>query len=149
MFDGTGRVKIESHVRRCFAFIQSDITKRYQTQWIASRGACPVKRRVGEMMAEQRETVGLASGARGIGPIAGPNRTHNDKASLSSAGIDKHLADRARKYAAIPKQKFEAILNERPRPDYPGFSVRRVDHACLTLFPHVLLLFELETSRRS
>ena len=28
-------------------------------------------------------------------------------------GIDKHLADRARKYAAISEKKFEAILSER------------------------------------
>jgi hypothetical protein len=60
------------------------------------------ERRVGELMQAQRETVGLATGAKGIGPIAGPTATRN-LPTLAEAGIDKHLADRARKLAAVPK----------------------------------------------
>jgi hypothetical protein len=30
--------------------------------------------------------------------------------TLAKAGTDKHLADRARKYAAIPETKFEGVL---------------------------------------
>ena len=33
--------------------------------------------------------------------------------TLAAQGIDKNLADRARKYAAIPDQQFETILSER------------------------------------
>ncbi|MBV8895026.1 MAG: hypothetical protein JO051_00835 [Acidobacteriaceae bacterium] len=32
--------------------------------------------------------------------------------TLSEMGVDKNLADRARKYAAIPAEEFEAILPE-------------------------------------
>jgi hypothetical protein len=32
--------------------------------------------------------------------------------TLAVAGIDKHLPDRARKYAAIPEEKFEGLLAE-------------------------------------
>lgn len=34
-------------------------------------------------------------------------------ATLSDAGIDKHLADRARRYAAVPEGEFESILADR------------------------------------
>jgi hypothetical protein len=63
----------------------------------------------GEMIAEQRETLGLAKppGSNQHRVKIGPD------ASLSDAGIDKHLADRARKYAAVPEETFEAILAER------------------------------------
>jgi hypothetical protein len=61
------------------------------------------------MIAEQRETLGLAKppGSNQHRVKIGPD------ASLSDAGIDKHLADRARKYAAVPEETFEAILAER------------------------------------
>jgi hypothetical protein len=49
---------------------------------------------VGELIAAQRETVGLAQGKR---TDLGPERTQVDKPTLVEAGIDKHLADRARK----------------------------------------------------
>jgi hypothetical protein len=63
------------------------------------------------MMAEQRETVGFAKPSG--------NNQHQDRVApkpvptLADAGIDKNLADRARKYAAIPERKFESILTER------------------------------------
>jgi len=49
-------------------------------------------------------------GAMGTGPIAGPQPTRN--ASLAEAGIDKHLADRARKLAAIPADEFDGIVSD-------------------------------------
>lgn|SRR5574337_236638 len=67
-------------------------------------------RRVGEMMEKQRETGGLAKGTLRRGSNMDPRE---DAPSLSSAGIDKHLADCARKYAAIPDEKFETILAKR------------------------------------
>src|SRR6185312_4048194 len=74
--------------------------------FIRTRG----ERRVGEMMAVQREKVGLASGGKpyqSTGSAADPVRP-----TLADAGIDKHLADRARKLAAIPKQEFDTKIVE-------------------------------------
>lgn len=65
------------------------------------------ERRLGEMIKAQRDTVGLNTGARGIGTkvrVIG-------KPTLNSAGIDKNLADRARKAAAIPKAKFDELVD--------------------------------------
>jgi hypothetical protein len=40
----------------------------------------------------------------------GPDRTPVDRApTLAEAGIDKHVADRARKYAAIPQAQFGGL----------------------------------------
>lgn len=66
------------------------------------------ERRLGELMADQRESVGLAPAGRpkiGLGenPISKP-------ITLADAGIDKNLADRARKYAAVPAEEFEERL---------------------------------------
>lgn len=64
------------------------------------------ERRLGEMIAEQKATVGLAKGAKGIGPIAGYQKTHNGPPTLADAGIDKNLANRARKAARLSEQAF-------------------------------------------
>jgi hypothetical protein len=56
------------------------------------------ERRIGELMKQQKETVGLAQGKR---TDLGPKRTQVDKPTLADAGIDKHLADRARKLAGM------------------------------------------------
>ncbi len=69
------------------------------------------ERRVGEMMAEQRRSEGLSEGGR-------PTKTGfqknpvSSKATLAEAGIDKNLADRARKLAAIPQQEFNSIVGD-------------------------------------
>lgn len=65
------------------------------------------ERRVGEMMKAQKETFGLAQGRRSD---LGPKPTQ--VATLAEAGIDKHLADRARKLAAIPAGEFTSILDD-------------------------------------
>lgn len=66
--------------------------------------------RLGELMAAQRETVGLAKGgwkSRGF-----DDNPQDVTATLAEAGIDKNLADRARRYAAIPADEFEAAIKE-------------------------------------
>jgi hypothetical protein len=65
------------------------------SQWRAER-------RLGEMIAEQRASVGLNQGA-----VKGRTGTKSvpvldPRPTLTAAGIDKHLADRARKMAAVP-----------------------------------------------
>jgi hypothetical protein len=75
------------------------------------------ERRLGELMAAQGETIGKATGARGIGTSAGliVTRTQDTPPTLTEAGIDKNLAHRARTYAAVPKDQFEQLLSKRRR----------------------------------
>src|ERR1700731_490842 len=71
------------------------------------------ERRLGEIMEEEREAGKLAKGTRGTGrPKKGgsPKVPPKDVQSLAERGVDKHLADRARKAAAMPEAKFEAEL---------------------------------------
>ena len=75
------------------------------------------ERRVGELMDAQRATEGLSKGAAGGGKKAGPRGSLLDprdkRPTLAEAGInDKHLADRARKLAAIPKDVFDPMVDE-------------------------------------
>jgi hypothetical protein len=70
------------------------------------------ERRIGELMAAQREAGLMATGgqphqATGLqkNPVAAPP-------TLAEVGIDKNLADRARKYAAIPEKEFNGIVDE-------------------------------------
>lgn len=71
------------------------------------------ERRLGELIQAQKETVGLAKG----GEHGGRTRIDgsrvdpaNPRPTLAEVGIDKHLADRARKMAAISEKKFEKQL---------------------------------------
>lgn len=73
------------------------------------------ERRLGELMAAQRETVGLNAGAAAGGEKEGPRGLYinprDERPTLAEAGIDKNLADRARKLAAIPEEKFEGMVS--------------------------------------
>jgi N6-adenosine-specific RNA methylase IME4 len=67
------------------------------------------ERKLGELMAEQSRTVGKANGAKGVGTSAGykKTRTADAPATLAEAGIDKNLAHRARRAAALSSAAFE------------------------------------------
>lgn len=77
------------------------------------------ERRLGELIREQKETVGLQSGARGK---AGPGRGKNgvtqedsvldDRPTLADAGISKKLSSRSQAIAGIPEEEFEQTLGE-------------------------------------
>jgi hypothetical protein len=73
------------------------------------------EQRLGEMMREQKETVGLNIGGR-------PQKTTSESdvvsgiPSLASIGIDVHLADRARKTAAVPRGSRCGHRGHRTRP---------------------------------
>lgn len=88
--------------------------KNKQLEIDASEIRFRAERRLGEMMAAQRD-----AGLLGAGGDMGKNQHEAwvaDKPkppTLAEAGIDKNLADRARKYAAIPEQQFEGILADR------------------------------------
>jgi hypothetical protein len=66
------------------------------------------ERRLGEVMKEQKETVGFNEGGR---PKTGLSENPVlPKPTLASQGIDKNLAHRARKLAALPRKEFEEVV---------------------------------------
>lgn len=65
------------------------------------------ERRLGELMEAQRVSVGLSKGGR----PAETGFQENPVITLAEAGIDKNLADRARKYAAIPEKEFQQRID--------------------------------------
>lgn len=67
------------------------------------------ERRIGELIKEQDESIGLNKGQLRRGSELDPR---DDKPTLAEAGIDKHLADRARKLAAVPETEFEGMVGE-------------------------------------
>ena len=73
------------------------------------------ERRLGQMIVDQRRTVGLAKGAaqKGIGR-RGKRGSQADPrsptATLADVGVDKHLADRARKLASLSEDDFAGRL---------------------------------------
>lgn len=70
------------------------------------------ERRLGELIREQRETVGLNEGGR-------PKKTGSDEEpvstqpTLASQGVSKKLSARSQKLAAVPNAAFEDSLGER------------------------------------
>lgn len=68
------------------------------------------ERRIGELMAMQRETVGLSVGGRPTEKTGSQTDPVSAPPTLSEAGIDKHLADRARKLAAVPETEFNSLM---------------------------------------
>jgi DNA N-6-adenine-methyltransferase (Dam) len=65
------------------------------------------EKRLGKMMAEQKATVGMAPAGR---PKIGLDPNPISIPTLADAGIDKNLAHRARKAAAMPEEKYEARI---------------------------------------
>jgi hypothetical protein len=66
------------------------------------------EKRVGEMMAAQKETVGFNQGG-------GDHRVREKpgaKPTLAETGIDKNLANQARKLHALPQEEFEKVISE-------------------------------------
>lgn len=70
------------------------------------------ERRIGELMAQQRATAGLAKPGGDMKSDHRVRRGPDDPPPLAAVGIDKHLADRARKLAAVPKPEFESAITE-------------------------------------
>ena len=71
------------------------------------------ERRIGELMAAQRESVGLANGGDAMkARVQSGPEVIETRATLAEAGIDKHLADRARKLASVPETEFEGIVTD-------------------------------------
>lgn len=67
------------------------------------------ERRLGELIAAQRESIGLAPGGK---PYQSTGGNNPPVPTLAEAGIDKDLAKRARAMAAVPADKFEGMIGE-------------------------------------
>lgn len=100
-------IKIRDHAEALRAYAKQ--AKNKQLEVDAAEIRIRAERRVGELITAQRETVGLAQGKR---TDLGPERTQVDKPTLADAGIDKHLADRARKLAAVSAVEFDGMVGE-------------------------------------
>jgi N6-adenosine-specific RNA methylase IME4 len=62
------------------------------------------ERRVGEMIDEQKKTVGLNTGSRG--------RRVSEKPTLANSGVDKNLANKARTLGAMSSKQFEDVVDK-------------------------------------
>jgi hypothetical protein len=62
-------------------------------------------------MAMQRDSVGLATGGLPYQATESVSDPVERMPTLAEADIDKHLADRARKMAAIPVTEFDGIVS--------------------------------------
>jgi hypothetical protein len=86
-------------------------------------------RRLGRMMAEQKETVGLNRGAKGSEKVTGLKRnpvTLDDRPTLASQGIDKNLAQQGRVFGAMSDEAFEsAVVEAREHAAYGKREIRQ------------------------
>jgi N6-adenosine-specific RNA methylase IME4 len=65
-------------------------------------------RRLDQLRQAQKETVGLNTGAKGIGTSV----RVDEKPTLASQGVDKNLAHQARTLGALTDDKFEQVITE-------------------------------------
>ena len=71
------------------------------------------ERRLGELMAAQKASIGPAPAGRRPVKIGLNQNPLTKPPSLTEAGIDKNLAHRARTYAAVPTERFEQLLTDK------------------------------------
>lgn len=89
--------------------------KNKQLETDAAEIRIRAERRLGEMMAAQRDAGLLKPGGDGSNQYVSNGLGENPlqkNITLAEVGIDKNLADRARKTAAIPETEFEGIVQE-------------------------------------
>jgi N6-adenosine-specific RNA methylase IME4 len=67
------------------------------------------ERRLGEIIRDQKETVGLNKGGN---PKLLTGARQEPVATLADAGIDKKLSSRAQKIAAVPQKEFDGMMKE-------------------------------------
>jgi phage N-6-adenine-methyltransferase len=70
------------------------------------------ERRLGELIRQQKETVGLNEGGRPPEKTGADMEPVYKPPTLAEAGIDKKLSSHAQKVAAIPEDEFEVIVGE-------------------------------------
>lgn len=97
-------IRDKSEAMRAYARMANDT----QLEADATELRLRAERRLGIMLSEQKRTVGLNTGARGIGTSAVP--TENRTPTLAEVGIDKKLSARSQKIGGIGEQAFEAMI---------------------------------------
>lgn len=75
----------------------------YQIRWRAVR-------RLGQIMAEQKATIGMSTGGRPTEKTGLKTNPVSRLPTLDEAGIDKNLAHTARTLASVPEKQFEAAF---------------------------------------
>jgi phage N-6-adenine-methyltransferase len=85
-------------------------SKNRQLEIDAAEIRIRAERRLGELLVEQRATVGFNRGAAGIGTSAVPQE--NRTPTLADIGVDKKLSSHAQRVAAIPEAEFEGIVGQ-------------------------------------
>lgn len=89
--------------------------KNKQLEMDAAEIRIRAERRIGELMKQQRDAGMMAKGAKGNPGGRGAKivRVADEptQITLAEVGIDKSLADRARKYAAVPDDEWEEELD--------------------------------------
>lgn len=85
-------------------------SKNRQLEIDAAEIRIRAERLLGELLIEQKATIGLNTGAAGIGTSAVPKE--NRTPTLSDIGVDKKLSSHAQKVAAIPVAEFEGIVGQ-------------------------------------
>lgn len=85
-------------------------SKNRQLEIDAAEIRIRAERRLGQLITEQRETVGLNTGAMGIGTSAVPLEDRTP--TLADIGVDKKLSSHSQKVAAIPEAEFEGIVGQ-------------------------------------
>jgi len=116
--DEAKQIRAEAIAMRAYA--RQAKNRQLETDAIAIRKRA--ERRVGQLMKAQSESVGLSRGkpGPGRGKAGSPADPAFGVPTLREAGIDKHLADRARKLAAMPEARFEdMVANIRTTDDQP------------------------------
>ena len=70
------------------------------------------ERRMGTMLAEQKHNGQMHRGGRPRKTGSKSDPVSERPPTLEDIGVDKHLADRARKLAAVPEAQFESVMAE-------------------------------------
>jgi hypothetical protein len=76
-------------------------------------------------MGEFLKRMPKATGAKGVGPIAVPDRNRNEPATLAEIGITKKQSATAQKLADIPRRLTRRALIECPQHPQPISTPRR------------------------
>lgn len=92
------------------AYARQAKNKRLEAQ--AAEIRFRAERRIGELMAAQRDSSGLSAGGRPSEKTGSKTNPVSAAPTLEEVGIDKKLADRARKYAAISEEEFNGIVDD-------------------------------------
>lgn len=88
-------------------------SKNRQLEIDAAEIRIRAERRLGQLITEQKETVGLNIGGRPVketGAIGEP--VFDERPTLADIGVDKKLSAHSQKVAAIPEAEFEGIVSD-------------------------------------